>query len=118
MEIEVGEYARFEDGIIKNVDCNLKKFIDEHISKSEKDKVEFLGKVKLSKNIIDLIEVEDYVNGYKILEIEEIEKSNMKVFTVFIRDDYIHECKVWKEKDIKSIVTKEQFKNIEFKVEE
>lgn len=56
-EIEVGEWIRTEDGRIEKVTYQLKKFIDIHISKSDRKSVEFLGVIKThSKNKIDLVE--------------------------------------------------------------
>lgn len=103
MEIEVGEYVRFEDGKIERVTYQLKEFIDEHISKSENNRVEFLGKIKHSKNIIELIEVGDIVNGMEILHIEDnklyVEWNNeFEEFTGFLEN-----------KDIKTILTKESY---------
>lgn len=60
--------------------------------------------VKLSPNIIDLIEVGDYVNGNEVLEIKNFGSFNgIKVFG----DIYYNE-------EIKTIVTKEQFKQMEY----
>ena len=69
--------------------------------------------IKSSPNIIDLIEVGDYVNGSKVQEIGEgyveIEEysglNNDMPFVV-------------KTEDIKSIVTKEQFESMEYKIGE
>ena len=62
--------------------------------------------IKSSPNIIDLIEVGDYVNGEKVVNImkkhEYLEVSDEEI--TIDKDD------------IKSIVTKEQFKNIEYEV--
>ena len=59
--------------------------------------------VNHSKNIIDLIEVGDYVNGEKV---SEITKNYITVgrITYGIKD----------LKGIKSIVTKEQYKSVEY----
>lgn len=114
--IEVGEYVRCEHGRIEVVTYQLKKFIDEHISKSENNRVEFLGKIKHSKNIIDLIEVGDYVNGYKVRG-----KTNEKV----VVDYYCYSEELaggnwltFYKANIISIVTKEQFASMEYKVKE
>lgn len=63
--------------------------------------------VKHSSNLIDLIEEGDYVNGVRILD---------------VTGDYIHTaeydcCKERLSKKLKSIVTHEQFKSIEYRVE-
>ena len=61
-----------------------------------------------SPNIIDLIEVGDYVNGEKVCAIGENSGD------VYIRDlkEFIL------AKDIKSIVTHEQFSQMEYRIEE
>lgn len=73
--------------------------------------------VKHSKNIIDLIEVGDYVNGYKVLDI--MEDLNTGKLQLEMPSSYpkAGSCTLY-ENEIKSIVTKEQFKSIEYKVEE
>ena len=58
---------------------------------------------KSSPNIIDLIKEGDYVNGSKV---EWVGND----FIAFGRLDYAY------EKDIKSIVTKEKFESMEYKV--
>lgn len=71
---------------------------------------------KHSPNIIDLIEVGDYVNGYKIIIDEGMLLPDCKhAFTVFERDGTSF-MKIWGEKDIKSIVTHEQFNSIKYEV--
>ena len=61
--------------------------------------------VKSSPSIIDLIEVGDYVNGYYVIN----RPFNQRIHTEF--DDFL-------EEDIISIVTKEQFSQMEYKVGE
>lgn len=66
--------------------------------------------IKSSPNIIDLIEVGDYVNGLKVQEVNnEIKGFGTIVFDkdTSIMEDYIY-----------SIVTKEQFSCIEYKIKE
>lgn len=100
-KIEVGEYVRTKDGRIDKIiaihneeDCTIvvckKKYWKEDISKH-------------SKQPIDLIEIGDFVNGMKILHIEDnklyIEWNNeFDEFTGFL-----------KNKDIKTILTKESY---------
>lgn len=70
---------------------------------------------KASENIIDLIEVGDLVNEYKILKIDEIEIKNKckKIFIIF-RYGEKEIFTMWNNEDIESIVTKEQLKLNEF----
>lgn len=71
--------------------------------------------INASHNIIDLIEVGDYVNGSKVIEIEK----DYKFIDNEIRDilwlDNKRNNAVWKE-TIKSIVTKEQFSSMEYRL--
>ena len=62
--------------------------------------------IKSSPNIIDLIEKGDYVNGLKV------NKKYEDRVVINTRDEII----VWFEYQIKSIVTKEQFKSMEYKI--
>ncbi len=64
-----------------------------------------------SFNIVDLIEVGDYVNGYYV---EDISKTFINVAT---GSNYFQSPTIY-EQDIKSIVTKEQFEQMEYKVGE
>lgn len=120
--IEIGEYIRTLNGKICKVLSIRRKsrFITNtgHISSSPERY--FVNDVKLhsiskpyvkkhSKNIIDLIEVGDYVNGFEVIEIwkEDLEKRK----SIFFANDW------WHNKEIKSIVTKEMMKSIEYRVE-
>ena len=69
--------------------------------------------IKASHNIIDLIEVGDYVNGYPVYEMLEY-KDNTRA--IVIGDD--NKSIIWEESSryIKSIVTKEQFESLEYKL--
>jgi hypothetical protein len=67
---------------------------------------------KSSPNIIDLIEVGDYVNGKLVEDI--FDKTNYADKSIKLKGsgDY------WYNEHIKSIVTKEQFESMEYKVKE
>ena len=65
---------------------------------------------KHSDYIIDLIEVGDYVNCMKVIDIVE----NDIYISDYYAESYIGIVKV---KDIKSIVTKEQFESMEYKID-
>lgn len=64
--VEVGEYIRTEGGQIAIVTYQIKEFIDEHMSISEENYVEFLGKIKHSYQLKNLLEAGDIVNGYQV----------------------------------------------------
>lgn len=63
--------------------------------------------IKSSPNIINLIEVGDYVNGVMVTEIKD-----GKPF----KEDYNDPYYSYYFDDIYSIVTKEQFKSVEYKI--
>jgi tmRNA-binding protein len=87
-DIKIGEYVRTDTGEIYIMKYFIKEFD--------------YSKIKHSQNIIDLIEVGDYVNGYRITDIGndcvEIEDGGTQI----------------KKNEIKSIVTKEQFENVSY----
>lgn len=102
-DIEVEEYVRTENGIIDKVD-SLCGIIENTVYLKQQSlwfNADYI--VKHSKQLIDLIEIGDFVNGMKILYIEDnklyIEWNNeFDEFTGFL-----------KNKDIKTILTKESY---------
>lgn len=107
MNLEIGEYVRTEIGTIgKVVRINEIYFTIEN-NRGEID-VLYEGNQKHSKNIIDLIEVGDYVNGKEIHEIDE----NRKRLYSYEKDDY----NIILNRDIQRVVTKQQFSNIEYRL--
>lgn len=127
MKLEVGQFVRTKDGIIDKViidyngHCASPNCECKHISCAknyyDEDKI-----VKASYNIIDVLEVGDYVNGSEVLgfENEYIEEDDKYVpFGIITENCYLDNNKSWIiEKDIKSVVTKEQFEQMEYKVGE
>lgn len=117
MKIEVGEYIRTKQGDISKVryvdEENI--FLEDSVwSKNdlyEKTNVLYFDDeeiAKHSKNIIDLIEVGDFVNGKEIHEIDE----NRKRLYSYEKDDY----NIILNRDIQRVVTKEQFSNMEYRL--
>lgn len=66
---------------------------------------------KHSKNIIDLIEAGDYVNGNKVLEVGDVVITQ----TSNIEDENFH---LFEEKDIETILTHEMYEQNCYKVGE
>ena len=115
--MKVGEYARLNNTLYNTVvilkimevyDNTILTENDGSIYQGEYGKDEIINH---SYNIIDLIEVGDYVNGLKVIDILE----NDIYISDYYAESYIGVVKV---KDIKSIVTKEQFESMEYKVGE
>ena len=119
MELEPNMYVRTKKGIAKIVEIFDKENEPYYGAKYRTDTFleiyydsEYIGDEDISKsshNIIDLIEVGDYVNGLKVIDIVE----NDIYISDYYAESYIGMAKV---KDIKSIVTKEQFSKMEYKV--
>lgn len=111
-EIEVGEYIRDKDGLIIKVN-EIQEYQEEDDIWYEEKILKGTWKsmiVKHSFNIIDLIEEGDYVNGEKIIEIlDNNETYNGEKLVCSIRTNF-------GEEDIKTIVTKEMMKSIEYRI--
>ncbi len=104
MKLEVGMYVRIKWGIgkIKRIyDEKYKGRISVATNKTAYG-MEEKDILKASHNIIDLIEVGDYVNGEKVYQ----ENGHLFVGNWWIEN-----------KNIKSIVTKEQFESAQYKVD-
>lgn len=102
MDIEVGDYVRSRNGSIGKVT----KIEDDKYLYENKELITFIGNVvKHSKNIIDLIEVGDFVNGNIVTdkylfagEMPVVETSGVET-----------NAKCLCEKDIQLILTHEQY---------
>lgn len=92
---------KFISEVMSGLDETLQLDIDNCIEEILKEDI-----IKSSPNIIDLIEIGDYVNGEKVTSIQD----NWLGFGNY---DYYRQ-----EYEIKSIVTKEQFSQMEYKVGE
>lgn len=125
--IEIGDYIRSKFGEIKRVDkifYNKKtSCIEEYGQKISKGKeakgytvVDAREVVKHSKNIIDLIEKDDIVNGYRLIELIRLNSEEISV-CVYKNKEYTH-CEILKEKDIKTILTHEMYQKNCYEVEE
>lgn len=136
-EIEVGEYVRTKDGLIEKIkeliphytkgkregqeveenyllmgeeQCKFIESIDYRIppcypSDEEWEKIK-KHIVKHSKQLIDLIEEGDYVNGYRVVNEIWGEDDNNLYLEI---EGGFNKAKYISEKDIKTILTREQF---------
>lgn len=112
-EIKVGDYVRSEIGSFGKVTrIEDNKFLYEN-----KTLITFIRNVKKhSPNIIDLIEVGDYVNGKCVIATDNrINDNGEKVILIENYDEWTDDG-VISNKDIKSIVTHEQFNFIKYEV--
>jgi hypothetical protein len=131
MKLEVGMYIRTPNGIDK-----ITSFIKECVTgygfstqagchlfwHKELDYFSIDGEcfdkeeIEASHNIIDLIEVGDYVNGAKVNFVYR--PGGKQVFRIELDVVGLKGHMICENKDIKSIVTKEQFESMSYKVDE
>ena len=119
--MKVGNYIRSKDGKINKIiqaeyeaPCNAKHQFYYLIDNLEEIWYPENEITKSSPNILDLIQKGDYVNGEKITRIipEDICGDEILDYQhIFIGDKEIY------KEDIKSILTKEQFESMEYKIE-
>ena len=122
MKLEVGQFARLKSGYICKIinindfrEPNMKYGVEANYLKD----VMFIGDddiLKASHNIIDLIEPEDYVNDYKVVDIihnnRKLEPSTM------VYCEYGNNYIGFYNEEIKSVITDEQMEQMAYKVEE
>lgn len=124
MELKVGMYIRTEDGYIFKIEELLEtgKYNDSDNKVVQRFRVDGTYKknddyiesdciysdwiIKASHNIINLIEVGDYVNG---------ERVQYKTYSEQLISDGEYDI-LKKYQDIKTIVTKEQFESMKYEV--
>lgn len=124
-EIKVGDYIRTYKGDIAKVIGYIKSI---HYNTSYNEDCTFInyevdrlcdGSLEIaecdiknySSNILNLIEAGDYVNGNLVIE------TNGKVINIFTENAYkSHYLCIFEPEKIKSIVTHEQFRNIEYEI--
>ena len=119
MEIKVGEKIRCNDGLIgelirierDDIDISLKWYVFDD-GKNER----YVNKPYITKHsfsLTDLIEVGDYVNGHKVVNEIYGEDDNNLYFEI---EGGFNKAKYIAEKDIKTILTREQFEANAYKV--
>ena len=128
MKLEVGQFARLKSGYICKI-ININDFREPNIKYGVeanylKD-IMFIGDddvIKASYNIIDILEVGDYVNG---LRVEKNKYGELYTSYVYYGGDIGKQCEVYttwlkelKEDMIYSVVTHEQMEQMAYKVEE
>lgn len=125
MKLKEGMYVRTEKGYIAKIlgvdyllddnGCELNNieavYLDKMVDEIGKDIYagcvsQVFKECRVRDNLIDLIEVGDYVNGYRVTYVYP---NLIKVDSTDIWEIHPH--------DIKSIVTKEQFESMKYEVE-
>ena len=115
--MNIGDYVRTKDGIIlkikdiEDIYTTDNIYVGMAIYDGDGHFINDVEIIKSSPNIIDLIEENDYVNGSKVTFAD-------KELKCVIVCNSVSESGLFYEKDIKSIVTKEQFESMEYKIGE
>ena len=119
--MKIGDYVRTKDGYIYKIEDG-EEFYEDYLDVGigviddvdgiwvDKYHFQYVDKreiVKSSPNIIDLIEVDDYVNGNRVIKNCIENKGNIVLF---------ENGHCARNEEIKSIVTKEQFERNEYKI--
>lgn len=116
MKLEPNMYVRTLNGIIK-----IDK-IQNDVMKDTKGYLHYGDFTKASHNIIDLIQVGDYVNGEKVLETNckweyMDDDSDTGVNEVYDGLE-LQKGRIYFEYEIETVITKEQMEQMAYKVEE
>ena len=132
MEIKVNDYVRTKDGLIfkiiggnennwnLDIDYSILEYYEENWLELFKynDNCSFFTNenvIKSSPRIIELIEVGDYVNGKRVNFVYK--PDGKQVFRIEFDVDGLKGHMICETKHIKSIVTKEQFEQMEYKID-
>lgn len=123
LELKENMYVRTKDGIIDKILKLNKSYVKGVSQKDELYAYDIDNIVKASYDIIDLIEEGDYVNGKIVISIYEQDNKYYQYGKEFITHDKMimygdmaSVCKL-ENLQIKSIVTKEMYSSVEYRVE-
>lgn len=123
MKLEVGMYVRTKDGYISQykyydtANAYMGKLLCIPLSNGTFANIEDI--IKASYNIIDILEVGDYVNGMEVTRISgtRYDKNDLHCYCEHNGNENWQQVMI-PMKNIKSIVTKEQFEEMSYKIKE
>ena len=120
MELKKGMYVRTKKGIGRVTEYTkheswgyIVKVLGQYSCYTHTSNGELSDVIKASHNLIDLIEAGDYVNGVEVIG-KEFDNFNKEYLQCGVGDYVICTFEV---KDIKTILTKEQFESMKYIVE-
>jgi len=122
MKLEVGMYVRLQNDVEDIVVINKIANVFETTILTENDGSNYQGEytkenvVKASYNIIDILEVGDYVNGKKIVDVGCLingPRKGTKVIDYYITPSAVSYLE---NEDIKSVITHEQIEQMEYRI--
>lgn len=123
MKLEVGQFVRTKDGYISQykyydtTNAYMGKILCIPLSNGTFANIEDI--IKASYNIIDILEVGDYVNGMEVTRISgtRYDKNDLHCYCEHNGNENWQQVMI-PVKNIKSIVTKEQFEEMSYKIKE
>ena len=116
MKIEKGMYVRTNEGYIakiKEIEANERLHLHLKAIYTDNYKIDMVLEdeiLKASHNIIDLIEVGDYVKGLQVYETGTFGHNGKSFCRLY------GNVAPFYEEDIKTIITKEQFESMQYEV--
>ena len=127
MKLEVGQFVRTNYGKIDKILELNKSYVKGVSQKDDFCAYDIDNVIKASYNIIDILEVGDYLNGFKVSKIERYDTNTIikignstfnvlegeKIYTPSYDNNNGYE----KIEKLKSIVTKEMFSSVEYRME-
>ncbi len=113
MKLEVGMYVRTKRGQIGKIVTIGRDNIAIEFNGMWQDIVLKENIIKSSFNIIDLIEEGDYVNGHRVILVND----TFTYASVNVETSVEATCEIIPKNNIKSIVTKEQFEKMCYRLE-
>ena len=108
--MKVGDYVRFYDRSWTEIGQIVGEVEDSHLKvvKCRDGYYDLDGFIKSSPSLIDVLEIGDYVNGYIVKDILDNGPNGLVVQSAI---DFLY------EREIKTIVTKEMYSSVEYRVE-
>lgn len=124
-DLKVGDFVRTKKGIAKIIDRILdpthyyfKMWVTDTYLELNDDTEYICEKdiIKASDKLIDLVEEDDFINGYRVLEI--MKNNRKKEPSTMVYCEFGNGFIGYYNEEIKTIVTKEMFEQMSYKVGE
>lgn len=120
LELKENMYVRTKDGIIDKILKLNKSYVKGVSQKDELYAYDIDNIVKASYNIINILEVGDYVNGYKVTGIGGTYhgRKDIAIYCDYQENEKTGKWIMIYDDEIKSVITHEQMEQMAYKVGE
>lgn len=114
MKLEVGMYCYNKTNRKMGIGKIISFQSNNNINVRYKNDIELasIGNLEASYNLIDILEVGDYVNGLPVAKTSEYIGTYEKYIELY------GSCSDWENEDIKSVVTHEQMEQMSYRIGE